>query len=48
MNHDLRFTAEKLRKRLALVRAHRFRRRAVLPPFRRELGGAAVRGSLGA
>ncbi len=34
MTHALKFTAEKLRTRLALIRAHRFPRRHMLDPFR--------------
>ena len=44
MNHALGFTAEKARKRLALVRANRFRKRHMLPAFRiRELEAATTR-----
>jgi alpha-mannosidase len=34
MNHQLRYTAEKIRTRLALARANRFRNRVMLAPFR--------------
>ena len=34
MNHQFRFTAEKVRSRLRLVRAHRFRECTEIPPFR--------------
>lgn len=34
MNHGLRFTPEKIRKRLALVQANRWRNQSMLTPFR--------------
>ena len=46
MNHEFRFTAEKIRSRIKLVRAHRFIGSVELDPFRlQELPEAVDRGS---